>query len=57
MKRFLKKLLSDQGGVTAIEYGMIGMALATSLAIIMGDNESGFISALSSMYTSITIAF
>ncbi|WP_241901940.1 Flp family type IVb pilin, partial [Vibrio breoganii] len=57
MLSFIRKFIIDQKGVTAIEYGMIGMALATGLAIIMGNNDTGFISALSSLYESIAIAF
>ncbi|TKG23372.1 Flp family type IVb pilin [Vibrio breoganii] len=57
MFSFIRKLIIDQKGVTAIEYGMIGMALATGLTIIMGSNDIGFISALSSLYESIAIAF
>ncbi|PML25184.1 hypothetical protein BCT82_12595 [Vibrio breoganii] len=57
MFSFIRKFIIDQKGVTAIEYGMIGIALATCLAIAMGNNDTGFISALSSLYESIVIAF
>ncbi|MEZ9628489.1 Flp family type IVb pilin [Vibrio breoganii] len=57
MFSFISKFIVDQKGVTAIEYGMIGMALATGLALIMGNSDTGFISALSSLYESIAMAF
>ncbi|GAD88332.1 Flp/Fap pilin component family protein [Vibrio halioticoli NBRC 102217] len=56
MFELFKRFLADQQGVTAIEYGMMGVALAGALALIMGNQDSGFIAALSSLYSSILTA-
>ncbi|OBT08492.1 hypothetical protein A9264_04465 [Vibrio sp. UCD-FRSSP16_10] len=56
MKKLIKAFINDQKGVTVIEYGMMGVALATTLAFIMGDQNTGFVSALISLYQSLTTA-
>ncbi|GEA60665.1 Flp family type IVb pilin [Vibrio comitans] len=57
MFSFIRQFIIDQTGATAIEYGMIGMAIATVLALIMGNNDIGFMSTLSSLYELIIISF
>ncbi|MEZ8968200.1 Flp family type IVb pilin [Vibrio breoganii] len=56
MLSLLRKFLSDQNGVTAIEYAVMGMALAFGLAIIIGNTDSGFISTLVNVYSRIADA-
>lgn len=43
----------DQRGVTAIEYALIGVAMATLLAFILGDQDSGFLGALKDTFEKI----
>ncbi|MPW35372.1 Flp family type IVb pilin [Vibrio sp. B1Z05] len=50
-KTFLTRFIKDERGVTAIEYGVIGVALAVGLALVFGDVDSsgagsGFIKTL-----------
>lgn len=46
----------DQRGVTAIEYALIGVAMATLLAFILGDQNSGFLGALKETFDKIAEA-
>lgn len=46
----------DQRGVTAIEYALIGVAMATLLAFILGDQNSGFLGALKDTFDKIAEA-
>lgn len=46
----------DQRGVTAIEYALIGVAMATLLAFILGDQNSGFLGALKEAFDKIAEA-
>lgn len=50
MLKLIKRLGNDQNGVTAIEYGVMGMALAAGLVLIMGDLDSGFMSVFSDAF-------
>jgi Flp/Fap pilin component. len=49
----LSCFLKDQKGVTAIEYSMIGVAMATLLAFILGDQNSGFLGAIREAFDNI----
>lgn len=46
----------DQKGVTVIEYSMIGVAMATLLAYILGDENSGFLGAIREAFDNIAQA-
>lgn len=52
----LEELCKDQKGVTAIEYALIGVAMATLLAFILGDQNSGFLGALKDTFDKIAEA-
>ncbi|HDX4051665.1 TPA: Flp family type IVb pilin [Enterobacter soli] len=59
----LEQFADDQRGVTAIEYALIAVAMATLLAFILGNQDTGFLGALkktfdaiASAITSVTIA-
>ncbi|GAD78882.1 Flp family type IVb pilin [Vibrio ezurae] len=56
MLTILKRFLADQQGVTAIEYGVMGGVLASVLVLIMGNQDSGFIATLFTLYDNILIA-
>ncbi|EOQ4335207.1 Flp family type IVb pilin, partial [Escherichia coli] len=43
-------------GVTAIEYALIGVAMATLLAFIFGDQNSGFLGAIKDAFDAIAAA-
>ncbi|CAM2792434.1 Flp family type IVb pilin [Vibrio rarus] len=55
-KAFLTRFIKDERGVTAIEYGVIGVALAVGLGFAMsgtgGDGE-GFVGALQAAFENI----
>lgn len=53
MLRF-EQFCKDQKGVTAIEYALIGVAMATLLAFILGDQDSGFLGALKDTFGKIS---
>ncbi|GAM73379.1 hypothetical protein JCM19241_2834 [Vibrio ishigakensis] len=53
MFKLFKRFSQDQSGVTAIEYGVMGMALAAGLVLIMGDLDSGFMSVFSDAFDTI----
>ncbi|HEY3984581.1 Flp family type IVb pilin [Cedecea sp.] len=55
MLRF-EQFCKDQKGVTAIEYALIGVAMATLLAFILGDQDSGFLGALKETFDKIAEA-
>ncbi|EFC1642467.1 Flp family type IVb pilin, partial [Shigella flexneri] len=40
-KQCFARFAKDERGVTAIEYALIGVAMATLLAFIFGDQNSG----------------
>ncbi|GLR07763.1 Flp family type IVb pilin [Mixta theicola] len=46
----------DSRGVTAIEYALIAVAMATLLALILGNQDSGFLGALNKTFTAISDA-
>ena len=46
----------DMRGVTAIEYALIAVAMATLLAFILGDQNSGFLGALKTTFDKISTA-
>ncbi|QHM73458.1 Flp family type IVb pilin [Mixta intestinalis] len=46
----------NEKGVTAIEYALIGVAMATLLAFVLGDQDSGYLGALKDTFTKITDA-
>ncbi|MEZ9564318.1 Flp family type IVb pilin [Vibrio artabrorum] len=48
---FLSQFKNDERGVTAIEYGLIGVAMAVLLTTALGDG--GFIGKLSAAFTKI----
>ncbi|SON51893.1 Flp family type IVb pilin [Vibrio tapetis] len=55
MTSLLKSFLKDQSGVTAIEYAVIGVAMASVLGVALGtDNESGLRSAIDRAFIKIT---
>ncbi|HDM8072180.1 TPA: Flp family type IVb pilin [Vibrio harveyi] len=49
---FFSDFRNDQRGVTAIEYGLIGVAMAVLLSVALGDG--GFISSLEAAYAKIS---
>ncbi|MEZ9833069.1 Flp family type IVb pilin [Vibrio breoganii] len=55
LKTFLTRFIKDERGVTAIEYGVIGVALAVGLGVIMtgADGESGFVQTLTEAFADI----
>ncbi|EGR3029523.1 Flp family type IVb pilin [Vibrio parahaemolyticus] len=48
---FLSRFKSDERGVTAIEYGLIGVAMAVLVSVAVGDN--GFIKELGNAFDTI----
>ncbi|WP_039970005.1 Flp family type IVb pilin [Vibrio halioticoli] len=51
-KTFLTRFIKDERGVTAIEYGIIGVALAGVLiAVIGGDDDKGLRAAINGAFT------
>ena len=52
----LEQFAHDQKGVTAIEYALIGVAMATLLAYILGDQNSGFLGAMKDTFDKIAEA-
>ena len=43
----------DRRGVTAIEYALIAVAMATLLAVVLGNQNSGFLGALKATFNTI----
>ncbi|GAM73380.1 hypothetical protein JCM19241_2835 [Vibrio ishigakensis] len=59
LKSLLTRFKNDERGVTAIEYGVIGVALAVGLVIIFGNTDgtgSGFMGTLMAAFDSIAEA-
>ena len=52
----LEQFGKDRRGVTAIEYALIGVAMATLLAYILGDQNSGFLGELKKAFDAIAKA-
>lgn len=46
----------DRRGVTAIEYALIAVAMATLLAVVLGNQNSGFLGALKETFNKISQA-
>lgn len=55
-RQHLKKIITDENGVTAIEYALIGVAMATLLAFILGDQDSGFLGTIREAFDNIAEA-
>jgi Flp pilus assembly protein, pilin Flp len=51
-----EQFCKNQKGVTAIEYALIGVAMASLLALILGDENSGFLGALKETFDKIAEA-
>ncbi|QKJ88623.1 Flp family type IVb pilin [Paramixta manurensis] len=49
----VEHFMKNQRGVTAIEYALIGVAMATLLALIFGDQNSGFLGAIATAFQKI----
>lgn len=47
--------LISQKGVTAPEYAMIAVAISTLLVIVLGDQNSGFLGALSAAFDQVAV--
>ncbi len=52
MKDNLKRFLSDERGVTAIEYGILAAAMAAAIGVIFG-SDGVFVTALKDRFSSI----
>lgn len=50
----LEQFKKNEKGVTAIEYALIGVAMATLLALVLGDQNSGFLGGLKTAFTKIS---
>jgi pilus assembly protein Flp/PilA len=46
MRAFFSKFQKDQRGVTAIEYGLIALAMAALITVAFSTSQGGFISKL-----------
>ncbi|MDO6498441.1 Flp family type IVb pilin [Photobacterium sanguinicancri] len=55
MKKLVTDFLKNEDGITAIEYAMLGVAMAVGLTAIMGSttDDSGFLGSLKGAFTSI----
>jgi pilus assembly protein Flp/PilA len=49
----LNEFKRDERGVTAIEYGLIGVAMAVALATVLGSTEGQFLKELTDAFTGI----
>ncbi len=52
MKSSIKRFLSDERGVTAIEYGILAAAMAAAIGVIFG-SDGVFVTALKERFSSI----
>jgi len=52
MKAQLKKFITDESGVTAIEYGILAAAMAAAIGVIFGA-DGVFVTALKERFASI----
>ncbi|MBJ7536148.1 Flp family type IVb pilin [Marinomonas transparens] len=52
MKNSVKRFLSDERGVTAIEYGILAAAMAAAIGVIFG-SDGVFVTALKDRFSSI----
>jgi len=53
---FLATYKNDERGVTAIEYGLIGVAMATLLGTVFASGGSGLLGKLTAAFAGITTA-
>lgn len=58
LKSLLTRFKNDERGVTAIEYGVIGVALAVGLALVFGTSDgaaggTGFLGAITEAFNNI----
>ncbi|MGR5501304.1 Flp family type IVb pilin [Vibrio sp. DNB22_10_4] len=49
----LNEFKRDERGVTAIEYGLIGVAMAVALATVLGSTDGQFLQELKDAFTGI----
>jgi len=49
----LRALAGDKRGVTAIEYALIGVAIATLLSVVLGSQSTGLLGELKNAFDSI----
>ncbi|RWR03309.1 pilus assembly protein PilA [[Pantoea] beijingensis] len=56
MEERIKEFAKNQRGVTAIEYALIAVAMATLLASVLGDKDKGFLGALNHTFEAIAAA-
>lgn len=49
----LRALSDDRRGVTAIEYALIGVAIATLLSVVLGSQSTGLLGELKNAFDSI----
>ncbi|USD67753.1 Flp family type IVb pilin [Vibrio sp. SCSIO 43136] len=57
MKNLIKDFIKNEDGVTAIEYAVIGVAMAAGLAVAIGSTKgtgSGLVGAINSAFTKIS---
>lgn len=50
---YLNELKNDEQGVTAIEYGLIGVAMALMLIAVLGNDSKDFLGALQDAFEKI----
>lgn len=48
--------IKNEQGVTAIEYALIGVAMASLLAVVLGNQNDGFLGALKKTFETIEAA-
>ncbi|USD38812.1 MULTISPECIES: Flp family type IVb pilin [Ferrimonas] len=53
LQALMHSLKQDQRGVTAIEYGLIGVAMAAALATVLGTTDGQFLKELTDAFTGI----
>ncbi|MGY3569400.1 Flp family type IVb pilin [Vibrio paucivorans] len=51
-KKMTKNIVADEEGVTAIEYGLIAIAMAALLSVVMA-SDGGFVTALEDAFQAI----
>ncbi|MGR5285665.1 Flp family type IVb pilin [Vibrio maritimus] len=52
----LNEFKRDERGVTAIEYGLIGVAMAVALAAVLGTTDGAFLAELTDAFDGIATA-
>lgn len=50
VKERIHDFYKDRRGVTAIEYALIGVAMATLLAVVLGNDQGGFLGELKNTF-------